>query len=182
MLEDIKKFIEEISQIEVIANNASLSSNVHFSNKHIGIYYSYFVDEITNRMGIIVRPQKGLDTEDSSEEELESTYKHLRRLYKISHYQNDYFGEVYLCYTSGFIPNDFAAMVESMIDCLIVAKIDEQYKVIMHAGLDPETDKWMDFVGSEHISLKKPGKLMSIERLIEPIDDDDEMAKYLAEE
>lgn len=98
-----------------------------------------------------------------------------RHLYKISHYENTRYGDLWACYIS--VPNSYMN-TKRINDCFIVAEIDGELKIIANFGPDINQPKWKFYGGDRELKMNKLGKLLSIDRIMEPVDDTWSMEQY----
>ncbi|AZA74962.1 hypothetical protein [Chryseobacterium indoltheticum] len=98
-----------------------------------------------------------------------------RHLYKISHYQNKDYGDLWACYVS--IANPYNN-ITGIDDCFIVTEINGELKIVAKFGPDIDQPKWKFYGGDRELKINKLGKLLSIERIMEPIDDAWSMEQY----
>lgn len=98
-----------------------------------------------------------------------------RHLYKISHYENSRYGDLWACYVS--IANPYNN-ITSIDDCFIVAEIDGELKIIAKFSPDIDQPKWKFYGGDRELKMNKLGKLLSVERIKEPVDDVWSMEQY----
>ena len=98
-----------------------------------------------------------------------------RHLYKITHYQNGTYGDLWACYVS--IANPYNN-ITGIDDCFIVTEVDGELKIVAKFGPDIDQPKWKFYGGDRELKMNKLGKLLSIERIMEPIDDAWSMEQY----
>lgn len=99
-----------------------------------------------------------------------------REIYKISHYQNERYGDLWACYLS--VANAYMG-VKRIHECFIVVQIDGELKIIASFAQDmDQPKKWRCYGGDRGLKIKELGKLLEIERLLEPIDDVWSMEEY----
>ncbi|MFC3158690.1 hypothetical protein SAMN05443633_12057 [Chryseobacterium arachidis] len=93
-----------------------------------------------------------------------------RHLFKVSEYNNEKYSTVWTCYVS--IPNP-SATTKKITNCFLVAKIEDNLKVIAKMGVEPDTRKWKFYGGDEDESLRlhNLGKPVKVERYLEPTDE-----------
>lgn len=106
------------------------------------------------------------------------SYPNTRYVYKISHYKDDKYGDVYLVYLSTGNPRDGIFTYGA---CLFLAQIDNRLKFIRKYILGDEMlmkDKFKGGQGLKDISFKTLKKAINIERYLEPVDDEDGMKHY----
>lgn len=99
-----------------------------------------------------------------------------RHLYKISHYQNKDYGDLWACYVS--VDNPGTGQTKILHSCFIVASINEHLKIIAQFNPDRDTGKWAFVGGDRELKMYKLGKLLSIERYLEPVNDDWGIEQY----
>lgn len=92
-----------------------------------------------------------------------------RHLYKISHYQNKDYGDLWACYVS--VDNPGTGQTKILHSCFIVALIDADLKIVGQFNPDRDTGKWTFVGGDRELKMYKLGKLLLIERYIEPVND-----------
>jgi len=95
-------------------------------------------------------------------------YPSPRHLYKISEYTNDKYGAIWACYVSTSDPGN--SSVKMLTTCFLLAKIDDDLRIIVKHGIDPNTDKWIFYGGDEDDSLRihSLGTPKEVERYLEP--------------
>lgn len=98
-----------------------------------------------------------------------------RHLYKISHYKNSKYGDLWACYVS--VPNSYMN-TKRINDCYIVAEINGELKIVAKFGPDIDQPKWKFYGGDRELKMNKLGKLLFIERIMEPVDDAWSMKQY----
>ncbi|MDC7124979.1 MAG: hypothetical protein PQJ46_05400 [Spirochaetales bacterium] len=168
MLTEVKIFLEEFFQVELEAWNANLKPNLEIMNSKMEKMYSYCHDSLYNSLNIVVRDKlRSPSFYDDS-----PNYQHPRYLFKLSHYEHPKYGDLYLAYTSepAIIYNDFL----SINYCLFITKVEEEYKIISSHFVHTENlgnIHWRN-KGVEDITFDNAGKLIEIERYIEPSNDD----------
>ena len=98
-----------------------------------------------------------------------------RHLYKISHYQNEKYGDLWACYVS--IANSYMN-TKRINDCFIIAEINGELKIIAKFGIDIDHPTWKFYGGDRELKMSSLGKLQSVERIMEPVDDVWSMEQY----
>lgn len=107
-----------------------------------------------------------------------ATYPIARYLFKISQYEHDRYGHIWICYVSNTNPSK---IIKSLTDCFLVAEIEGDLKIIAKMGIDPNVNKWTFYGGDEDKSLRlhNLGTPVKIERYVEPLDDETGLKEYL---
>lgn len=175
-MEEIKNFITEFANAEAAAGTASVKPDLTDFNKKLDFMNTFAHVELQNNFGLI--PQTELDDADFYERWKNASPQKPRRIFKISHYKNDIYSEVYAVYTSSINPRD---IIFSYGECLIVARINGVLQIIKrYAFGDPmnKKSKFKDGLGVEDLSNKKLKKPIAIERYMEPKHDIDGMEHY----
>jgi hypothetical protein len=176
-MEEVKSFINAFLKAEAEASDASITPNLEDYNKKLSFMNSFCVEELHNKFGMI--PSEELEDEEFYESWEDADSSNTRHLYKISHYKDDKYDDVYVVYISERNPNDEIFLYGK---CLFVAKIDNQIKIIKSYSFGDEMlvkDKFEGGQGLEDISFKTLKKPVKIERYLEPVDDEDGMEHYL---
>lgn len=143
--------------------------NIHFENpyeKSLGRTIPF------NLIGKIYNPAS--DRFYKSKEN--ASYPTPRHLYKISHYQNGTYGDLWACYIS--VDNPGTGQTKILHSCFIIALIDDDLKIIAQLNPDRDIEKWAFVGGDRELKMYKLGKLLSIERYLEPVNDDWGMEQY----
>ncbi|WP_445432795.1 hypothetical protein [Chryseobacterium indoltheticum] len=99
-----------------------------------------------------------------------------RHLYKITHYQNGTYGDLWACFVS--VDNPGIGQTKILHSCFIVTLIDDDLKIVAQFNPDRDTGKWAFVGGDRELKMYKLGKLLSIERYLEPVNDDWGIEQY----
>ncbi len=179
MISDVKLFVENFSNVELDARNASLRPDIDFFNRQLDIMNSFCIEELYDAFGMVKLDEP--ETAVFYESNKKFSYSNKRLLFKISQYSNNKYGELYLVYVSGF-----SSIYQSNIifDCLFIARINNEYKIVRRFWFSEEDgiEKiWKEGHGDEDISFETVGELVVIERYLEPIDDEYSMEDYKKE-
>jgi hypothetical protein len=101
-----------------------------------------------------------------------------RDIFKVSHYQNPQYGDLWACYVSIADPEP---EVNTIGECLLVARIESDYKIVAsYVFGDPDLVKsyWIFAGGDEELKMDQLGNVVEILRLTPPSDDADSLAEY----
>ncbi|WP_300487868.1 hypothetical protein [Flavobacterium sp.] len=178
-MEEIKKFIDEFFKAEVVATEASVKPSLEYYNEKLDLMNSFCIKELHNKFGLI--PLKELDSEDFYERWANAKPRNPRYIYKISYYQDDVYGDVYVGYISGKNPNDMFLLYGESI---FITKINGELKIVKNYTFGDDMlvkKKFETAQGLKDISFETLKKPVMIERYKEPEDDDDAMEHYLAD-
>ncbi|RZJ48431.1 MAG: hypothetical protein EOO44_21105 [Flavobacterium sp.] len=176
-MEEVKNFINAFLKTEIEASDASIKPNLEDYNKKLNFMNSFCVEELHNKFGMI--PHKELKSEEFYERWKDADPSNARHIYKISHYKDDKYGDVYVVYISEINPDNEIFLYG---ECLFVANISNELKVLKNYTFGDELlikSKFEASQGLEDISFKTLKKPIHIERYIEPVDDKDGMEHYL---
>ena len=76
-----------------------------------------------------------------------------REIYKISHYQNERYGDLWACYLS--VANAYMG-VKRIHECFIVVQIDGELKIIASFAQDmDQPKKWRCYGGDRELKIKE---------------------------
>jgi len=165
-MEKIKEFLEFLFKKEQEAvNYGYFRDKIEEYNKVSLEIKSYMNDEPVG-FGLPQRYEPKSDRYYKAKEN--APYPTPRHLYKISHYKNKDYGDLWACYVS--IVNSYMN-TKRINDCFIVAEINGELKIVAKFGPDIDQPKWKFYGGDRELKINKLGKLLSIERIMEPIDD-----------
>lgn len=92
-----------------------------------------------------------------------------RHLFKISEYNHDNYGKIWVCYVS--VANPGEGSTKMISTSFIVAKFGSEFKIVAEFGRDHDSDKWRFFGGDKTINFYELGKPNKIKRLISPVND-----------
>lgn len=176
MGEEVKNFISTFLKSEVEASDASIAPNLDDYNQKLNFMNSFCVEELSNKFGMI--PQNKLESDEFYERWKNADSANMRNIYKISCYQNEKYGEVYIAYLSLRNPK----RILTYGNCLFVTRIDGNLKIVksyLFSGDVGKKEKFEFPKGLEDISFKTLKKPVKIERYLEPVDDEDGMEHYL---
>ena len=181
MIKEVKEFIEAFLEAELKAKTASFKPDIVKSEEAIKELYDYCTKDCFNRLGIII-PVHIWDSE-FYEKKKDVQFTVPRHLYKISKYKNIKYGEIYLVYVSLFIDSERRKNYFDLTYCFIVTKLEGQYKIISQWMVDLDNEKkWLFSFGDTDVKINRPGEFIETERYIEPIHDEEGMAKYKRDE
>lgn len=176
-MENIKKFITQFLQAEATASEALVKPNLEDYNQKLEQMNCFCIPELHNKFGMV--PRTELWDDDFYEEWQDTPSPNPRNIYKISHYQDERFGGVYIVYVSGKSP---IGGIFRYGECLFVAKIDDELKVVKSYtfGYDDRKIKkrFQTGTGLAHISFETLQKPIVIERYMTPTNDKDAMEHY----
>lgn len=176
-MEEIKTFINEFLKAEATASDAFVKPDLADYNNKLAHMNSFCVKELQNKFGMM--PLLQLRSDDFYKEWKDYGSRNPRHIYKISHYKNETYGDVYVVYISQKNPDNVIFVYET---CLFVTMINNELKIVKYYTFGDGMrikDKFETAQGIEDISFKILKKPIEIERYREPEDDDDAMEHYL---
>ncbi|HRB71205.1 MAG TPA: hypothetical protein PK776_05090 [Flavobacterium sp.] len=93
-----------------------------------------------------------------------------RYLFKISEYNNEKYGTVWVCYVSFLNPSE---SIKKIKECFLVASINEKLKIVSDFIVRSDAKEWRHVDGDEDKSLRlhNLGKPVKVERYLEPTDE-----------
>ncbi len=93
-----------------------------------------------------------------------------RYIFKISEYPHERFGTIWACYVSFSDPSD---TFKNISECLLVADIKGEFKIIADMVLASDAKEWRYVAGDEDTSLRlrNLGTPVKVERYTEPNDE-----------
>ncbi|WP_234109215.1 MULTISPECIES: hypothetical protein [Chryseobacterium] len=175
-MEIIKIFVENFLQAEATASEAFVKPNLEDYNQKLEQMNSFCVTELQNNFGMI--PLTELWDADLYEEWQDAPAINPRDIYKISHYADEKYGDVYVVYTSLSNPDGIIFLYG---ECLFIANINNEFKIIKRYVFGDETLKKRNFengLGLADISFKTLQNPIAIERYMPPTHDKDGMEHY----
>lgn len=175
-MEEIKTFIEEFLRAEATAGDASVKPNLEDYNTKLAIMNSFCVEDLHNKFGMI--PLTELEDDDFYEEWKDANPANPKNIFKISHYQDESYGDVYVVYVSPSNPN---GRIFRYGECVFVTKIGGESKIIKNYTFGDSMrikKKFETGLGVEDISFKTLKTPIAIERYLEPTHDKDAMEHY----
>lgn len=175
-MEEIKDFIINFTKQEAETIYLMRQPNLEAYNSSLRKMNDYCIDSLHNTFNMV--PLLELDDQEYYDEWSKKEYPSTRYIYKISCYENEKYGEVYIAYLSLRTPN----RILTYGDCLFVTKIDWNLMIVKSYLFTSDVGKKKKFefpTGLEDISFKTLKKPVKIERYLEPVDDEDGMEHYL---
>ena len=176
-MEEIKKFVINFTKQEAETIYLRRQPNLDEYNNALQVMNDYCVEPLHDSFGMIHSTQ--LYNQEYYDTWSKKKYPNTRHIYKISHYIDDIYGDVYVVYASLSNPID---EIFSYGDCLFVSKINEELRIIKTYLFTSDFGRKEKFElprGLEDISFKTLKKPIHIERYLEPLDDKDGMEHYL---
>lgn len=178
-MEDIKNFVKSFSLQEAETIYLRRQPNMEQYNNALKKMNDYCVESLHNKFGML--PLQKLDDKKYYNQWSKKKYPNPRYLYKISHYKNVSYGDVYVVYVSERAPMD---NMFGYGDCLFVTKINDELKIVKDYAFGDEmmSKKKFDIsLGFEDISFATLKELVEVGRYMEPEDDNDAKEHYLME-
>ncbi len=176
-MEEIKNFVISFTKQEAETIYLMRQPNLETYNMALQKMNNYCVESLHNKFGMI--PLMELDDQEYYDTWSKKKYPNPRHIYKISHYKEDSYGDVYVVYLSTGNP---IVEIFTYGTCLFITKINNNLKIIKKYVFGNEMlvkDKFEGGQGLEDISFKTLKKPILIERYLEPLDDKDGMEHYL---
>jgi hypothetical protein len=99
-----------------------------------------------------------------------------RNLFKITEYENPEYGKLWACYVS--VANPVTDEVKSIAFCFIVAKIENELKMISLFFYDDMDDFMWKLGGGIRLNYYELGKVVAVERLLSPLVDEWSLEEY----
>ncbi|NQY30133.1 MAG: hypothetical protein HRT69_11765 [Flavobacteriaceae bacterium] len=170
-------FGNEQQALSLETEKSKIEEYNNFVENEINIYCEPYFDKVLNHktsfdiMGKIFSPY----SDRYYDRVKNAPAPNLRQLYKTSEYTNEKYGQIWACYCSIANPYD---NVTGLDDCFIVTTIDNELKIVMKSITDPDTKKWLHVGGDEDLNVYELGKLVAIERILEPRDNAWSMEEY----
>ncbi|MFC7348958.1 hypothetical protein ACFQO9_19750 [Chryseobacterium zhengzhouense] len=175
-MEEIKEFIINFTKQEAETIYLRRQPDLAAYNKALQIMNDYCVEPLHDSFSMI--PLTKLYDQEYYDEWSKKEYPSTRDIYKISCYENEKYGEVYIAYLSLRTPK----RILTYGNCLFVTRIEGNLKIVksyLFSGDVGKKEKFEFPKGLEDISFKTLKKPVKIERYLEPVDDEDGMEHYL---
>ena len=179
----IKQFIEDFLIAEAEAFTLwRKSRDIAVFNAAYYKMHSYTVHALNGGLGLQHLQQP--ENDDFYGSELLSALR-LRNYYKISQYEHPKYETVWVAYTSEKNP---PPEVKFFSDAFFIIRENDSYKIGSHSlysDLDPDLQmrvyehKWVWLSGLVDLDFESLGKLVRIERYLEPVDFEDNLKMYL---
>lgn len=175
-METIKTFIQNFLQAEATTSDALVKPNLEDYNQKLETMNSFCVPELHNKFGMVHRTE--LWDEDFYEDWKDAPPQNPRNIYKISKYQDENLGAIYVVYVSGKNP---IASIYRYGECVFVSAISNELKIIKSYTFGDRMKIKKKFeapAGRTDISFETLQKPIAIERYIPPTHDKDGMEHY----
>jgi len=175
MINEVKSFLDNFFQAEIDARNAAMKPDIEDANNKVDKLHSFVTQELQNSFGVI---KSSTPLPDFIYKKFENSFiSQARHLYKISEYKNPTYGSLYFSYVSNYNP---PSTVFILFQCFVVGRVDGQYKIIMTALVDKDSNPptWSVTGDEKEFSFDSPGELIKVERYLEPKDDSYSMEIY----
>ncbi|MCU0437567.1 MAG: hypothetical protein MUC49_06590 [Raineya sp.] len=184
MFSEIRGFLNQFFQAELDAHNARRYPDLEAYNKKLDFMNSFCVEELHNTFGMIKATRLRKPEEYVEAQKYTSTNP--RHIFKISHYQNERYGDVFVAYVSPPYPSSNRF---KLFTALFIGKIDGDWKIMKKYIFAPDDyippidiPHWNDELNlkeDENLNFKNVGRLIFIERYLEPVDSDEwELKEY----
>lgn len=176
-MQTIKNYITQFLQAEAKASEALVKPNLEDYNNKLEQMNSFCVKELHNKFGMV--PRTELWDDDFYEEWQDTPSPNPRNIYKISHYHDERFGDVYIVYLSGKNPIE---RIFRYGECVFVSNNNDELKIVKNYtfGYDDRKIKkrFETGIGLKAISFETLQKPIVIERYMPPTNDKDAMEHY----
>ncbi|MBX2950372.1 MAG: hypothetical protein KF704_13920 [Crocinitomicaceae bacterium] len=175
-MKTIKTFIENFLQAEAETTFLMRQPNLENYNNALEKMNAYCVESLQNKFGLI--PLTELDEHEYYEKWSAKKHPNPRHIYKISQYQNETYGDVYIAYVSGSNPNGLFFLYG---ECVFITTINGELKIVKNYTFGDDMlvkKKFETPQGLPDISFETLKKPVAIERYQKPEDDDDAMEHY----
>jgi hypothetical protein len=178
-MEEIKEFLDDFIKAEEIASREFRKKD-NIEEYNIAVEnldsFTFLASKDFSKIGFNHRMMTNPHSDDFFDELPLMEEITPREIYKISYYHNDIYNDLWACYLS--IANAYNG-IKRIHDCLIVVKINEEFKIIAKYSQDiDQPTKWKCYGGDRELKIDNLGKLQSIECYLEPIDDVWSMEEY----
>lgn len=176
----IKKIILSFLESERQARNSRNSDSGDIVTLKLKEMYSFCDKSMYNKLDVIINE----NNEYRQPEEFKGqSSEQTRHLFKISEYNHAKHGRIFIAFTSIYLDNDRIAELKVMDNFFILSKMNDTWQIVKSGILDPEDPEvWIDESGLNDLSIDALGEFVKAERYLEPEDDEDDMAKYFADE
>lgn len=177
-MEKIKVFLNDFIKAEETAHSEyRKEDNIEVYNQAVDNLdsYTYLVSENYPDIGFNLRKMTEPHDEDFFEEVPLMEEILPRHIFKISHYENNTYGNLWACYVSISNPINNRKRIHN---CFIVSEINSELKIISKFVKDSDTNKWINIAGDQELKPYNLGKILDIDLLMEPVDDAWSMEQY----
>ncbi|MBN9284301.1 MULTISPECIES: hypothetical protein [unclassified Flavobacterium] len=178
-MEEIKTFVNEFLKAEALAADALVKPNLDDYNNKLVYMNSFCIEQLQNKFGMV--PRTELWDDDFYEEWQDAIPSAPRNIYKISQYQDEIYGDVYVVYVSGRSPIN---MIFRYGESIFVAKINDELKIVKDYTFGDQMrikKKFETGIGLGDISFESLKNPVAIERYMAPTHDKDGMEHYLSD-
>ncbi|TAF65392.1 MAG: hypothetical protein EAZ55_09025 [Cytophagales bacterium] len=174
MFTEIKTFVEAFLQAEADAKNAQNFPDLGKMRSTLQQLNSFCVNELHNTFGIL--PQTELESLEHYSKKQTSVPKHLA---KISQYQHDTYGEVFLAYVWTF----------TQYVCFAIIREDGAWKIVQRFELSNDSWRthqhgkrvWIQTGGQDIFAFDNFGSFVAAERFEKPWHDVEMMEDFILE-
>jgi hypothetical protein len=178
MINDVKIFLDKVFQTELEAFIETKNPDLIFRNKIVEKLNAHCHDIMQNTMGVITTKYVKWTIEDY--EKSKTFEKRPRKLFKISHYKNEKYGDVFVAYSSTHNP-----LIDTfrLSNCFFITKLENEFKIIGKSFVAREDygTNWIKSHALDNMTLDTVGTFVSAERYLEPVDYEWDMKEYLAD-
>jgi|GEM_PF-6376156 len=174
-MENVKKILSDFFEAESKALDATLKPNLNVARQEADKMYAYCIKELYDQMDVV--PPLAPFTTAEYEDFKSFPPANKRQLFKISHYNNPKYTDLFIAYVSKIDPKPNRLKIGN---ALFVAPINDELKIVrsFFFGGDNEVPVWNPSSGDRDVSFDTAGKLIEIERVQEPQNDPYSIEEY----
>ncbi|WP_196887663.1 hypothetical protein [Aureivirga sp. CE67] len=178
-MDKINVFLKRFFKAEVDAKISSWFNNIENYNIKLKKMNSFLIEDLKESFGMVYLSEPK-DDEFYNDVKYSSLPTNPRHLFKISHYKNEKYGDLYLAYVSNTNADEYTLHYSL---CFFITEIDGHLKIIKEyfRSLNEYdyTYDWAEGVGIEYVTFETAGEFISCERYLEPNGCEFSMKDYL---
>ncbi|WP_196887669.1 hypothetical protein [Aureivirga sp. CE67] len=181
-MDKINTFLKRFFKSEIDAKISSWFNNIENYNIKLKKMNSFLIEDLKESFGMVYLSEPK-DDEFYNDVKYSSLPTNPRHLFKISHYKNKKYGDLYLTYVS--IDNPNSSYSQNYFMCLCITFIDDKLKIIKRFifSEDEVTEEkyWRESEGVNDLFFGNLGTFISCERCLEPKHCEFSMKDYLTD-
>lgn len=179
-MEEIKEFVEKFLKVEAEARYAFMKPNESEYQRLYDEIHSFTVPSLKETLSLI-KDRSGLNHENFYKNYENFPTLASRYFYKLSHYENSKYGDLWIAYLSEENPD---ADWKDLRHAFVITKEKKELKIaqifLYIENEATEEGNWKSARGYKDISnINNLGEFIKTERYLKPEDEDETMNKYL---
>ncbi|GAA4272697.1 hypothetical protein U6A24_08080 [Aquimarina gracilis] len=180
-MKEVQELIDNFSQDEALAYDAKKKPDYEFANQALRNMHQHTISALAGQMGLIYKTKN--ESDEYYEKKKNKPAYNPRHLFKISHYNHQKYGEVWIAYVSTVNPDPD---IKLLSHAFFIVKEDGDLKIARiyiysnQRGMSTTYD-WEGLNGYQDLTFESLGELIEVNRILEPLDYQDSLKLYLEE-